>query len=587
MNYFSNAANWARHPGPQVPSTTAQRIEEEGLASDACHVPPDAVAHADVLRNPLAWIRAMVSGGAGEAGRTTTTRVPGDPEDGRRSEGGSEDDATSSESSGPALREPGSWGPEVPGRGTPDPRTDDSSSGPSESVDSADSVADRIPLAGHAALNFLREGVCQGVGRIPSLVACLWLAKELTEEFSPLVTVAVFGGIEIAFTLGNHYYLNQRKDRVDALVDEAGGVRSPSVSLTFKCVRVMAIALPLVAIPVLLGGAAHASTRDMSDELIWNLTSTAGPECALKYGVTGGPWDYGAHLAVTRVLQPLVVGKVARVLRQLVQSLSRSPVTSGCKVGYEFPGGRFERLTDHDQQKLNALRDWPYLGSTFVLLFCCSTWVTGLSDSIDAALCSTMIELGLDLNSPVWGAINEGFDGAFPVVAGLLFGAFPEWFGADPDTAHLIRCRVDRQSSVLDSWQDCVDDFKRHASIRLTTGTAGADFPSVLAGLLDLTGVKWPGLVVRGVGAGWSGGVGAARSRYLASWVNRNAARSGGVFPQMKQGLHESLRTVSRGAFPGVDLEDKPMTPREVPIRRQLDALTPRALPASSDPDVR
>lgn len=557
MHHVFHATNRVHPAGPVTPPTTEPRVEDEGSASEVRDAPSGAEAHAEVLCNPLDWIRRVMDRGTGDAGRTATTRVPYLPDE-HRSDDDSADDATSSESSGPAL----------------------SSSDPPEPVVS---VADRMPLAAHAALNFLREGACQAGGRLPALMACLWLAKELTEELSPWAAFAVFGVLDIAITVGNHYYLAHLQDPGNAIVREAAGIRPSSDSLTFKCVRVMAMAAPLVAIPVLLGGAAYASGHEMSDEMMWNLTS-AGPECALKYGVTGGPWAFGAHLAVNRVLQPLVVGKVARVLRQLLQSLSRSPVTSGCRVGYEFPDGSFQRLTDHDQEKLNALRDSPYLVSTFVLLFCCATWMTRLSDSIDDALCSTMIELGLDLNSPVWGAINEGFDGAFPVLAGLLFGAFPERFGVDPETASRIRCRVDRQPSILDGWQRCVDDFKRHASIRLTTGTAGADLPSVLAGLLDLTGLRWPGRVVRGAGSAWSGGVCAARARYLAYWEDRSTSRPGGLFPLVGKGLRHSMSGLPVLNLSGDDPGDKPMTPREATIHRKLEAWKPPALPAVPQP---
>ncbi|WP_162249237.1 hypothetical protein [Rhizobacter sp. Root1238] len=392
----------------------------------------------------------------------------------------------------------------------------------------ARSVADSIPLGLHAAFNFVREGGSQFAGRLPVVWGLGWAARECM-QLSPIGTLAACGAVDMAFTVGNHWYLTRRQGRADPAADDEDSVSDdtrqavqlPGDSLTFRCVRVMAIALPLTAVPVFLGGAAYASANELSDEMIWNLTAV-GPECAQKYGVSGGPWAYGAHLAMTVVLQPILVGKFARILRQLIQSLSRSPITSGCVVGYEFPDGSFLRLTDHDQEMLNTLRDSKYVVSTFVFLYCFSMWAKGLSNAIDTALCAEMIELGLDLDSPVWGSVNEGFDGAFPVLSGLLFSNFPQWFGATPETAHMIRCRVERQPGIVDGLQGFIDDFKRHTSARLTTGAAGADVPSVLATLLDLTGVKWPGHVVRAAGTVWTGTVCAARARYLAYWEEKS-----------------------------------------------------------------
>lgn len=566
MHYVSNAANWARQAWPGDSTVTQRRIDEESGASGG----RDATAHAGVLGNPFAGITGRSSSGSRLSSLTRSTVSQGGSSHENRSGRESSDSATRSGASSRSVRGSGS---------------DDSSGDPSEARGPVlregaldHSIAYRLSLGGHAARNFVREGTCQFAGRVPALLLVGWAAKELM-QLSPVAAVAVFGAVDLAITVGNHWYLTRLRgpggravDDEEAVPDEAReAVRPSGDSLTFKCVQVMAIALPLIAVPVFLSGAGYADGHEMSDEMMWNLTSV-GPECALNYGLTGGPWAYGAHLAMTRVLQPIVVGKVARVLRQLVQSLTRSPITSGCVVGYELADGSFERLTDHDQQKLNALRDSPYCLSTFVLLYCCSTWVTGLSDSIDGALCATMIELGLDLNNPVWGAINEGFDGAFPVLSGLLFSNFPEWFGASSETAHLIRCRVDRQPSFLDGWQDCIDDFRRHASIRLTTGAAGADFPSVLAGLLDLSGVTWLGQVVRAVLTLWTGTVCATRARYLANWVDpSNTPRPGGLSSLALGSFRESLSSLS-----GVSRDQKPMTPREKRIKEQVEACTPR-----------
>jgi hypothetical protein len=178
----------------------------------------------------------------------------------------------------------------------------------------------------------------------------------------------VLGTIDIATTIGNHWYFTRRLSRGGDMGPELGDaedVRPSGDSMTFKAVKALAFAMPFIAIPVVLG---------------------------FSHSVIG------------------------------------------------------ERLTD---------------------------WTSCRKD----------------LNSPVWGTVNEAFDGAFPVLSGLLFSSFPEWFGARPQTAHLIRCRV----------------FKRHASVRVITGAAGADFPSVLAGLADLSGVKWPGHLLGAFGSGLSG----------------------------------------------------------------------------------
>jgi hypothetical protein len=452
---------------------------------------------------------------------------------------------------------------------------------PSQAAPDRRSIAHRMHLGFHAALNFVREGTCQGAMRIPAVVGVALVIKGLVDVTDdPFLALGVLGTIDIATTVGNHWYFTRRLSRGGDMGPELGDaedVRPSGDSMTFRAVKVLAFAMPFVAIPVVLGAGGYADAHSMSDERVWNLTS-AGPECALKFGVTGGPWAYGGHLALTHVVQPLLVGKVARVFRQLVQSVSRSPITSGCVVGYEFPNGSFERLDDHDQARLNALRDAPYCVSSFVLLYCCSMFATGLSESIDGALCATMVELGLDLNSPVWGTVNEAFDGAFPVLSGLLFSSFPEWFGARPQTAHLIRCRVDRQPSILDGWQGFADDFKRHASVRMITGAAGADFPSVLAGLADLSGVKWPGHLVRAVGSGLNGVVCGARARFLAYAINPSeTARPGGLTAIATKGWRKSVSSLS-----DTTPEEKPMTPREKKIAKKIRAWTPPRRPVTS-----
>ncbi|WP_143171452.1 hypothetical protein [Rhizobacter sp. OV335] len=123
------------------------------------------------------------------------------------------------------------------------------------------------------------------------------------------------------------------------------------------------------------------------------------------------------------------------------------------------------------------------------------------------------------------------------------------------------------------------NDFKRHASIRLPTGAAGADFPSVLAGLLDLSGVTWPGQVTRALGTLWTGLVCAARVRYLLAWEKpEDTPRPGGAGSLAAKRLRKSMSSLS-----GISLDDKPMTPRERPIKQKLEAWTPRKPPESHE----
>lgn len=542
--------------GQTTGETTVTQVQGIPGVGEGGDVASEASVHAEGLGNPLVGVN-------GSAGSSRTRSTQSGSKHGSQSAPESQGEESSSEGS----------------RG----------SDPTASASAAHgSVAYKIPLGVHAGLNFAREGLCHFVGRVPAVVAAGMLVKELTDATGePYAALAVLGGLEIAITLGNYFYFTRylcRNGGVDPAAGDEGGAqedtRPPGDSLTFTYVKFVAtVLLPGLSVAVMLGGGLATMHREPGEmeEMIRNLTE--GPHCTLKYGVTGGPWAYGAQLAVSHVLLPLFVGKLARTIRQLMQSLTRSPITSGCSVGYELPDGSFERLTDHDQQKLNALRDSPYCISSFVLLYCGGVWITGLSDALDAALCSTMIELGLDLNNAFWGAANEGCDGAFPNFAAMLFSCFPESFGASPDTAHLIRCRVDRQPSIADGWQGFVGDFTRHTSVRLMTGAAGSDFPSVMAGLMDLSGAKWPGHLLRAAGAVSTGLIGGARARFLAFEQDRNTApRPAGLGYVTKESLQRSARSFLTDA----SRDDKPLTPRGKRIVTKLKKWTPEPPELSS-----
>ena len=387
---------------------------------------------------------------------------------------------------------------------------------------------EKIPWVVRSLFNGLREGTAHGIGGGLGVWAAKCLAEALTEAADGEVWVTVGGLVaaEMAVMSLNHLYMHRHVENHQVFGQAVGEhLREYAVSRYFKLISLGALVQPLV-LPCIFGLAGYDVGRRYSTEQ--NATSLVLPGADVNQtcgNASVHAEDLSAYAAQWALLpaQVMAAGITARLIRQVIQSCTRSSLTSGLQIGYEIVGqeGKLKpmRLRDRDQLRVNALRDSLYVMTSVLTLCVGQSAANGMSSRIRQALCLATQAVGLEFTS-AWGAINEGCDGFAPDLAIRLAVAYPRRFGLKPPRGTRVVCWNDRQKGFGDGVQVVWQDFIGNSMIRLKTAAVGNDGFGAAANAARLAGNLHLERLARFIGAVMNGSTGGRRGAMLSHLKN-------------------------------------------------------------------
>lgn len=265
-------------------------------------------------------------------------------------------------------------------------------------------------------------------------------------------------------------------------------------------------------------------------------------------------------------VQAQLTGLIARPLRDLLQSGTRSRWTSGlslCRRIINAQGQEeFIKLTDEEQWRVWLLRDAFYFGSSVSTLGVGQVYGKELITLIQQRTCLALQAIGIEFKS-VYGPANEVADGWWQDVACKLAEWCPALLGLEsPSDAPLV-CIVDPQPCVLDAGgiKKFREHFLRNASARVATAAAGNDAFGSLATLCSRLGYPDVEAFFLFVGSMLNAATGGARARTASYLANPD----GSAHPDTVIKLAQVIVTGGSSA------SLTPLTPRERGIRDHLD----------------
>lgn len=265
-------------------------------------------------------------------------------------------------------------------------------------------------------------------------------------------------------------------------------------------------------------------------------------------------------------VQAQLTGLVARPLRDLLQSATRSRWTSGlslCRRIINAQGREeFIKLTDDEQWRVWLLRDVLYAVSSVATLGVGQVWGKDLISLIQLRTCLVHEAIGIEFKS-VYGPMNETFDGFWPDLACRLVAWCPALVGLESPSDSPLVCTVDRQPCVLEDGglQKFQRHFVRNASARIATAAAGNDAFGSLATLCSRLGhPRLEGFFLV-VGSLFNAATGGARARSANYLANPDDC----AHPDTVTRLAEVIATGTSSA------SLTPLTPREREIRENME----------------